>query len=102
MTATIEGANAGKVSVIARHLIVDGKVAVMDQDKKLRFKPVNILRQIDSDVIISDGLDNGDKVIVSALDYPIEGMALALPEDKAKPDSNPEVVETQLAMDAKE
>lgn len=102
VTATIEGANAGKVSVIARHLIVDGKVAVMDQDKKLRFKPVNILRQIDSDVIISDGLDNGDKVIVSALDYPIEGMALALPEDKAKPDSNPEVVETQLAMDAKE
>lgn len=102
VTATIEGVNAGQVSIVARHLIVNGKVAIMDDDKKLRFKPVSIVRQIDSDVIIDGGLKDGDKVIVSALDYPIEGMALALPGDKKDPKAAPEAVETQLAMDAKE
>nr|WP_283103755.1 efflux RND transporter periplasmic adaptor subunit [Shewanella gelidii] len=82
VTARIEGDFAGQVTVQPRHLVVDGKVAVMTEEKQLKFVPVNVVRQIDSNVVISSGLKAGDKVITSALDYPIEGMALALPEDK--------------------
>ncbi len=102
VTAEIQGANAGNVSIVPRHLVVDGKVAVLSDDNRLTYKPVNVVRQVDSNVIISSGLDQGDKVIVSALDYPIEGMALALPKDEVLKTPLDEESQTRLAMDTKE
>jgi RND family efflux transporter MFP subunit len=101
VTAHIEGSNAGNVTIIPRHLIVNGLVAVMDEDKKLRYKPVTIIRQEGANVVISEGLESGMQVITSALDYPLEGMKLALPEDKILQKESVEKEQTELAMEGK-
>lgn len=104
VTAHIGGTNAGNVAVIPRHLIVNGLVAVMDNEKKLRYLPVNIIRQDGSNVIISSGLDDGMNIITSALDYPIEGMSVALPADKVLQEEPvaDDVVDSAIPMEGKE
>ncbi|MCC4831784.1 efflux RND transporter periplasmic adaptor subunit [Shewanella sp. 10N.7] len=104
VTAHIGGTHAGQVAVVPRHLIVNGLVATMDKDKKLRYLPVNIIRQDGSNVIISSGLEEGMSIITSALDYPVEGMTVALPTDKIL-QVEPKVgvdSDTAIAMDDKE
>ncbi|MBM7071984.1 efflux RND transporter periplasmic adaptor subunit [Shewanella sp. 202IG2-18] len=86
VTASITGDKAGKVVIVPRHLVVEGNVSVLGDDQLLKLKPVSILRERGKQAIISEGLQAGDKLIVSALDYPLEGMALALPGDKKKPE----------------
>ncbi|MEC4723976.1 efflux RND transporter periplasmic adaptor subunit [Shewanella sp. D64] len=99
VTANIAGNNAGNVTVLPRHLVINGTIAILDEDKKLRYKPVNVIRQFGAEVVISEGLEPGMKVITSALDYPIEGMQLALPEDKILQHDDTQESETQLAME---
>jgi len=101
VTANIQGSNAGNVAVIPRHLIVNGLVAIMDSDNTLRYKPVKIIRQEGANVVISEGLDPGMEVITSALDYPLEGMKLALPADKILQDEPIETDKTEIAMEGK-
>ncbi|QFU22773.1 efflux RND transporter periplasmic adaptor subunit [Shewanella eurypsychrophilus] len=103
VTANIAGTQAGDVTVLPRHLIVNGQIAVLGDDKKLTYKTVNVIRQFGAEVVISEGLDQGMNVITSALDYPVEGMQLALPEDKLlQQDDDSEESKTQLAMEEKE
>jgi RND family efflux transporter MFP subunit len=104
VTANISGASAGEVTIVPRHLIVNGQVAVMDDEKLLRYIDVTMLRQEGSKVVISDGLENGMKLITSALDYPIEGMKLALPEDRIlQKEIQAEAAQsTELAMDSED
>jgi RND family efflux transporter MFP subunit len=82
VTANIEGSQAGNVAVVPRHLIVNGQIATLDSDKTLRYKTVNVIRQQGANVVIAEGIEDGANLITSALDYPIEGMKLALPADK--------------------
>ncbi|UCX04846.1 efflux RND transporter periplasmic adaptor subunit [Shewanella glacialimarina] len=104
VTANISGASAGEVTIVPRHLIVNGQVAIMDDEKLLRYIDVTMLRQEGSKVVISDGLENGMKLITSALDYPIEGMKLALPEDRIlQKETQAEAAQsTELAMDSED
>ncbi|GGI75788.1 RND superfamily efflux pump MFP component [Shewanella hanedai] len=99
VTANITGNDAGEVTVLPRHLVVNGTIATLDEDKKLRYKPVNVIRQFGAEVVISEGLTPGMNVITSALDYPVEGMQLALPEDKILQQDSSEETDTQLAME---
>ena len=82
-------------------MIVNGLVAIMDSDNTLRYKPVKIIRQEGANVVISEGLDPGMEVITSALDYPLEGMKLALPVDKILQDEPIETDKTEIAMEGK-
>ncbi|WP_299794906.1 efflux RND transporter periplasmic adaptor subunit [uncultured Shewanella sp.] len=102
VTASIAGNDAGDVAVVPRHLIVNGQIAVLDDEKRLRYKPVNVIRQFGAEVVISAGLEQGMNIITSALDYPVEGMQLALPEDKILQEDDSKASETQLAMEDKE
>ena len=40
------------------------------------------MRQQGADIVVSNGLLDGDKLIVSALDSPVDGMKLTLVSDK--------------------
>ncbi|MDD8058362.1 efflux RND transporter periplasmic adaptor subunit [Shewanella metallivivens] len=82
VTAEVTGLEAGNVAVVPRHLVVNGAVAIMDAEKTLRYKPVTIIRQDGANVVITDGLETGMQLIISALDYPIDGMKVALPQDR--------------------
>lgn len=101
ITASIQGDRAEDVTTIPRHLIINDRVAILDQDNKLKYQTVNVIRQQGAGVVIRDGLEDGMRIITSALDYPIEGMQLALAPNEPADDA-PQSEITQLAMDDKE
>ncbi|MEH6454556.1 MAG: efflux RND transporter periplasmic adaptor subunit, partial [Psychromonas sp.] len=76
VTAEIVGREVVNVTSIARHLVVENKVAVIDQNNKLHFQDVSVLRTVGSISLIDQGLTDGMLLITSALDYPIEGMTV--------------------------
>lgn len=78
VNAKIVGNNVAQATVVPRHLVINGKVAILDSDSKLHYVAIDIVRQQGSNVIVANGLANGDRLIVSALDFPVNGMKLAL------------------------
>lgn len=94
VNAEIFGIEVGQATSIPRHLVSNNKVALLDSESKLRYVDIEIVRQEGANVIVSSGLSDGDQLIVSALDYPIDGMKLALPSDVEIDEEN---AETQLA-----
>ena len=96
--AKILGIEIANASLIPRYLVINDRIAILDNESKLHYAEINIVRQQGGDVIVSNGLNEGDKLIVSALDYPVDGMKLALAGDKAKEqEESDEKVETQVA-----
>ncbi len=79
--ANILGNYLAKATMLPRYLVVDGKVAILDDNSKLHYVAIDIIRQQGSNVVVTNGLADGDRLITSALDYPIEGMKLALDND---------------------
>lgn len=100
--AKILGLELAQATSIPRYLVENSRVALLDSESKLHYSEVTIVRQNGKNVIISKGLSDGDQLIVSALDYPIDGMKLALIGDKPKQDEDKqadgEKSETQVAL----
>jgi len=105
--ANILGVEVANASIVPRYLVVNNRVAILDNESKLHYADINIVRQQGGNVVISNGLLDGDKLIVSALDYPVDGMKLALASEEAKEQdgldetSNEEVV-TQIVSNENE
>ena len=98
VTADILGVNVARASTIPSYLINKGRVPLLDKDSKLRFATIEVIRQDGSNIIVGEGLNDGDRLITSALDYPIDGMALALPSESLESESElEESAETQVA-----
>lgn len=97
--AKILGIELAQATKLPRYLVVNNKVAILDDDSKLNYVDINVVRQVGGNVIVSNGLTSGDKLIVSALDYPVNGMKLALPTDNSDADKLDENAEadTQIA-----
>ena len=55
-------------------------VLVVDEDERLRFRSVEVLRQDARRVFVASGLNVGDRVVVSALESPIDGMKMRVEE----------------------
>jgi len=93
--AEILGVNIANASILPRYLVVGNSVALLDNESKLHYATIDIVRQEGANVIVSSGLLDGDRLIVSALDYPVDGMKLTLISDKKEQqtplDKNPEV-----------
>ena len=83
VNANILGLELAQATKLPRYLVVNNKVAVLDDESKLHYVDIEIVRQDGGDVIVSNGLATGDQLITSALDYPVDGMKLSLPGDKA-------------------
>jgi len=100
VNAKIAGNDIAMASVVPRHLVINGKVAILDSESKLHYVAIDIVRQQGSDVIVANGLADGDRLIISALDYPIDGMKLALASDETQLEEKEledEEGETQMA-----
>ena len=80
--AEILGIEIANASILPRYLIVGNKVGLLSNESTLHYATINIIRQQGANVIVSNGLLDGDKLIVSALEYPVDGMKLALISDK--------------------
>jgi len=86
VNAKIQGHQVSNATLIPRYLIANGKVALLSDELTLHYAEIDIIRQQGSNVIVANGLASGDKLIVSALDYPIDGMKLALSTDDVTPE----------------
>lgn len=80
--AEILGLEIANASVVPRYLVIDNKVGLLSSDSTLHYAEIDIVRQQGANVLVSGGLLDGDKLIVSALEYPVDGMKLALISDK--------------------
>jgi multidrug efflux pump subunit AcrA (membrane-fusion protein) len=100
VNAQVMGKNIAQATLVPRHLLSNGKVAILDEDSKLLYVAIDIVRQQGNDVVVANGLADGDRLIISALDYPVDGMKLALIGDKKKleeKDVDVEKKQTQVA-----
>ncbi|MBA6288084.1 efflux RND transporter periplasmic adaptor subunit [Colwellia sp. MB3u-4] len=100
--AKILGEAIAQAASVPRYLVENSRVALLDSESKLHYSAVKIVHQDGQNVIISGGLADGDQLIVSALDYPVDGMKLALITDQAdKLNDQPEdaiASESQVAL----
>ena len=100
VNALITGASLEKAILVPRHLVNDNKIAVLNDDLTLSYRDINIVRQQGKKVVVSDGLEGGDRIITSALDFPISGMQLAITQGSKAEPKQPELkseAETQIA-----
>ncbi|TVZ37457.1 RND family efflux transporter MFP subunit [Alteromonadaceae bacterium 2753L.S.0a.02] len=96
VTASIEGRYLESAAVVPRQLLHDNRLALYNESK-LQFTDVEVIRHEGKNSVITAGLHNGDMLITSSLEYPVEGMSLALegePQLEAQPISTAEPIET--------
>jgi len=73
--AAIEGRQVNKVVSLPRTALRNGnQVLVVDQENRLRFRNVKLLRLDQNQVIISQGLEDGELVNISPIQTVIDGM----------------------------
>ncbi len=70
----IEGAEIAGVHAVPR-IVLNGqdRVIVIDQDDRVTFREVVVLRTTQSQAYISEGLQNGERVCLTMLNTPVEG-----------------------------
>lgn len=81
VNATLQGVSAQGVFALPHSAVrSSNQVMVMDPEQRLRTRTVNVLRTDKDFVYINDGIRNGEQVIVSPVQVPIEGMRVATEE----------------------
>ncbi len=96
--ASITGTQTEDLIVLPRTTLrLDNTVLVVEADRELAIKPVDVLRTSADSVYLSNGLKDGDLVIMSAVPNPYNGMKLRLPGDET---SLPPEAENDKADDA--
>ncbi len=73
--AEIIGTRVDDVFVIPRSALqANNQVYIIDQDNRLHFRDVDVLRVVDEEVYIRDGFEVGETVSLSTINNAIEGM----------------------------
>lgn len=76
VTAEISGRELQDASIIPRHALRAGNQVYVINGGKLDIREVEVTYSSAKEAVIGEGLDAGDKVIVSSIRNPIQGMAL--------------------------
>ena len=85
--AEIQGRLArGVVSLPRAALRTGDRVLVVDEESRLRFREVEILRAESDRVIVRSGLEEGERVCVSIVETAVEGMQVRTVEQESRPD----------------
>ncbi|MFN3324837.1 MAG: efflux RND transporter periplasmic adaptor subunit [Bryobacteraceae bacterium] len=80
--ARILGRIARRVFVVPRAALLNrNQVLVVDEVSRLRFRLVDLLRTQDDSAIIRSGLRAGERVVVSPVETPVEGMRVQVFSD---------------------
>lgn len=97
VTANISGLFLPSAVSVPRHLIDDGRLPLLDDDSKLHYQAVTVVREQARSAIVTEGLNSGDRIVITALESPVEGMQLVLREDNDV-DVGSEKPQSQVAM----
>jgi RND family efflux transporter MFP subunit len=77
--ATIAGRSVSSAAVIPRNALHPGnKIYLVDKNDQLQIRSVQVISSDSSTATISDGIQSGERVIVTNLATPIEGMKLVV------------------------
>lgn len=75
--ATIEGRTLERAFVVPREALRAGSRAfLLDAERRLAIRTVEVAQASRDEVVVSAGLEEGDALVVSPLELPIEGMQL--------------------------
>lgn len=75
----ITGKELSGVFTVPRSALRDSDtVWIMDRERNLRIRPVNVVRREEERVIVRDGLEEGDRVVLTNVPGAAEGMRLRL------------------------
>ena len=75
--AEIEGLSADNIVVLPRSALRnDNQVLIVDAEDKLRFRSIAPLRLYQDNVLVKDGLADGDRVCLSPIQTAIDGMTV--------------------------
>lgn len=79
VSAEIAGRDAGEVVVLPRRALqADNTVLVANAQNELEIRPVVVVRSEPHQVYISDGVEDGERVVITTMDAPIPGTKLAI------------------------
>ena len=75
--AVIQGRRVSGVAVLPRSALrVDGRLLLVDAEERLRFREVQLLRATREQIVVSNGLQEGDRVCLSSMDAVTDGMTV--------------------------
>ncbi len=98
--ARIQGYEAEAFALPRRVLGVDGNVLVVDTERRLTRRSVEVLATAGENVLIASGLEDGDWVVLTAPPVVVDGMQVRLSTDpvptEPEPDSSSEDSASQL------
>ncbi|MGM0633133.1 MAG: efflux RND transporter periplasmic adaptor subunit [Pseudomonadota bacterium] len=82
VNARLPGVASNRVFALPHHVLYNGdNVLVMDNERRLRIRPINILRTDTEYAYVDQGLEDGDRVITSPVQTAIDGMRVNPVED---------------------
>ena len=77
VTVDIEGRKIEKAAIIPRGALHQGNVVwVLDQESRLRFRKVEVARIQGDEVVVTEGLDDGEAVVITPLKAVTDGMTV--------------------------
>ena len=100
----IEGKYVENVYRIPRYALnTDGNVWLVGEERRLQRQHVEVLRAEENQVIVSDGLNAGDKVVLTQLANALPSMKVRLPGDPLPQQmEGPKAAEDETAVAAKD
>ncbi len=77
--AVIKGHPIDNIAVLPSRLVhPNGRVPVIDEDQRIRFRTIDILHREQERVFVLSGLVAGDRIISAGLEHPIEDMQVTV------------------------
>ena len=78
--AEILGRTAAGAYEVPRSSLREGGLLVVDRDGRLRFRRVETVRQSLRTAVVRSGVEPGDRLVVSPIDAPVDGMRVRVAE----------------------
>jgi RND family efflux transporter MFP subunit len=83
--AEIEGRQVEGVAVLPRAALRSGsRIWVVDEQGRLRYRDVTVLRATATEVVVSEGLEDGELVVLSPLDATTDGMEVRTADEEGR------------------
>ncbi len=81
--AEVSGAALKQVVAVPRSAVRGrNEIAVVNEDNQLEFRTLEIVRSTAGMVYVKSGVEDGERVIMTKLELPVEGMSLKVVEDE--------------------
>lgn len=75
VNAQIQGKSAQSVFKLPRYAVrPDNTVLIVTDENSITIRPVNVLRSVGKEVIVSEGLQAGERICLSTMEVVVEGM----------------------------